>query len=160
MAQVIKSLSQLNSAMDKYCKFAADKMADVAKAKIEEFIRYYYEEYPNPEQYQRTWAFLNSVLRTEPVKVGNTWEVVVYIDTSYMYASTAYDEDGNPYRRERWSMLDTAKSANEGWHGYTVQVGDGIHFWDDAMEEIKEKQLLTDAFVKFMNEKGLKITYK
>ena len=160
MAQIIKSLSELNNAMDRYCKFAVDKMADVAKAKIEEFIRYYYEEYPSPEEYQRTWAFLNSVLKTEPKKVGNGWEVIVYIDTDYMYASTAYYEDGTPYRRERWSMLDTAKSANDGWHGYTVQIGDGIHFWDDAVEEIKEKQLISNAFVKFMKEKGLNVTYK
>lgn len=146
MAQIIKNIAQLQSALDKYAAYAVDKMANEVKKKIEEFIKYYYQEY-TPEFYSRTWKFLNSVTRTEVYKKGNAWCAEVYIDTSIAY-------------KNDWTMEGTAIQANEGWHGWrhAVQVGDS-HFWDDAMEEIHSPEFI-NKFADFLRNKGLSVTIK
>lgn len=146
MSQTIKNIAQLQSALDKYAAYITDKMADGVKTTIEEFIKYYYQEY-TPEFYNRVWEFLNSVVRTEAVKTGNTWCAKVYIDTSITY------DNG-------WTMEGTAEQANEGRHGWyhAVQVGDS-HFWDDAMEEIHSPEFI-NKFAEFLNSKGLNVTIK
>lgn len=143
MSQTIKNISQLQNAMDKYAAYITDKMADKVKRTIEEFIRYYYQEY-SPELYSRTWQFLNSVVRTDAVKKGNIWCAEIYIDTSI-----TYDND--------WMMKGTAEYANEGLHG-NVKVGD-MRFWDDAMEEIRSPEFI-NRFADFLRNKGLNVKIK
>ena len=146
MAQIIKSISQLQNALDKYAAYATDKMADEVKKKIEEFIKYYYQEY-TPEQYSRVWNFLNSVVKTDVYKRGDTWYSEVYIDTSITY-------------KNNWTMEGTAIQANNGLHGWyhPVQVGDS-HFWNDAIEEIHSPEFV-NKFADFLRSKGLKVTIK
>lgn len=146
MSQIIKNISQLQNVMDKYAAYITDKMADGVKRTIEEFIKFYYQEY-SPEFYTRVWNFLNSVVRTDVVKKGNAWCAEVYIDTSI-----TYDND--------WTMQGTAEQANKGWHGWyhAVQVGDS-HFWDDAMEEIYSPEFM-NRFADFLRSKGLNVTIK
>lgn len=144
MAKIIKNINDLEKVLDKYIAFAVDKTADQVKQKIDEFIRYYYHEY-TPEQYQRVWNFLNSVIRTDVKKNGNTWSTKVYVDTSIKY-----DND--------WTMEGTAIQANKGWHGWYhgVQIGDS-HFWDDAMEEIMSPEFI-NKFADFLRKGGLNVT--
>lgn len=141
MSNTIKNLSQLDSAMEKYCYYAVSKMGEKVKKKIDEFIRYYYLEY-TPDQYERTWKFLNSVVKTEPRKINNGFEVEVYIDTSLKYSNG-------------WTMQDTADYANAGLHG-NIKVGE-MKFWDDMLDELP--QIITDAFKDFMASKGINIYY-
>lgn len=146
MSKTIKNISQLQNAMDKYAVYITDKIADGVKRTIEEFIKFYYQEY-SPEFYSRTWEFLNSVVRTDTVKKDNTWCAEVYIDTSIIY------ENG-------WTMNGTAEQANKGWHGWNhaVQVGD-LRFWDDSMEEIHSPEFI-NKFAVFLRSKGLNVTIK
>ena len=146
MAQIIKNIAQLQSALDKYAVYAINRMADEVKKKIEEFIRYYYHEY-TPEFYQRTWEFLNSVTRTDVEKISNGWQVKVYIDTSITY-------------NNGWTMEGTAWQANQGLHGYyhAVKVGD-MRFWDDALEEMHSPEFMS-KFADFLRNKGLKVIMK
>lgn len=143
MSTVIKNISQLQSVMDKYAAYITDKMADGVKRTIEEFIRYYYQEY-SPIFYDRTWEFLNSVVKTEAEKYGDTWYAKVYIDPSITY-------------NNGWTMEKTAEQANKGLHGNT-KVGDS-HFWDDAMEEIYSPEFI-NKFANFLRSKGLNVTIK
>lgn len=146
MAQIIRTIAQLQSALDKYAAYAVDKMSDEVKKKIEEFIKYYYQEY-TPEIYQRTWEFLNSVTKTEVYKKGNAWCAEIYIDTSIKY-------------KNNWTMEGTAEQANKGLHGsyHPVQVGDS-HFWDDAIEEVHSTRFI-NKFADFLKSKGLKVTIR
>lgn len=143
MSQIIKNISQLQNAMDKYAAYITDKMADGVKRTIEEFIKYYYQEY-TPEFYFRVWNFLNSVVKTNVYKNGNAWCAEVYIDTSITY------DNG-------WTMKGTTEYANKGLHG-NIKVGDS-HFWDDAMEEIHSPEFI-NRFVDFLKSKGLNVTIK
>ena len=148
MAKQIRSMTELNSVMEKYCYEIIDKAGQKVKEKIEEFIREYYREY-TPNQYQRVWKFLNSVVKTEPKKTSNGYKVEVYIDTSLVY-------------QNGWTMEGTAVQANRGWHGWyhAVQVSDQ-HFWDDALREVPE--IVADvvkSFIGFMSNKGMNISAK
>lgn len=143
MSQIIKNVSQLQNAMDKYAAYITDKMADGVKRTIEEFIKFYYQEY-SPEFYSRIFNFLNSVVRTNTYKSGNAWCAEVYIDTSI-----TYDND--------WTMKGTVEYANEGLHG-NVKVGDS-KFWNDAMEEIYSEKFI-NRFADFLKSKGLNVTIK
>ncbi len=146
MSQTIKNISQLQKTMDKYAVYITDKMADGVKRTIEEFIKFYYQEY-SPEFYSRTWEFLNSVVRTDTVKKSNVWCTEVYIDTSIIY------DNG-------WNMEGTAEQANKGLHGWNhaVQVSD-MRFWDDAMDKIHSTEFI-NKFADFIRSKGLKVTIK
>lgn len=143
MSQIIKNVSQLQNAMDKYAAYITDKMADGVKRIIEEFIKFYYQEY-SPEFYSRIFNFLNSVVRTNTYKSGIAWCAEVYIDTSI-----TYDND--------WTMKGTVEYANEGLHG-NVKVGDS-KFWNDAMEEIYSEEFI-NRFADFLKSKGLNVTIK
>lgn len=148
MAYNIKNIAQLQAALDKYLYYAVDKIADEVQKKIEEFIKYYYQEM-TPDQYRRLYKFLNSVVKTQPKKVDDGWQVEVYIDTSIEYPSM--------WNGENWNMGNTAYFANMGRHG-NIKVGDQ-KFWDDAIEEIQSPEFL-NKFVGFLQSKGLRITIK
>jgi len=144
LSQTIKSIKDLSSATDKYIYFAVDKVGEMVKGKIDEFIRYYYEEF-TPNRYSRTYNFLNSCVKTVPRKIKGGYEVDIYIDTSITYSNG-------------WTMAQTANYANHSLHG-NFRVGD-MEFWDDAVEEINEGKLLVGAFSQFMKDKGIVIIYR
>lgn len=144
MSQTIRNIKDLSSAMDKYLYYAVDKSGEMIKEKIDEFIKYYYEEL-SPNRYIRSWRFLNSCIKTEPHKIPSGYEIEIYIDTSIHYPNG-------------WTIEQTATYANNSLHG-DIRVGD-MQFWDDAVDEIKEGKMLTDAFIKFMNEKGISLKYR
>ena len=146
MSQVMRNIAQLQNSLDRYATYITDKIADKIKITIEEFIKYYYKEY-TPEFYSRVWNFLNSVVRTDVKRIGNSCCAEIYIDTSITYYNG-------------WTMEGTAKQANQGFHGYyhPVKVGD-MRFWCDALKEIHSKQFL-DQFTYFFKTKGLTVTVK
>ena len=72
MSQVMRNIAQLQNSLDRYATYITDKIADKIKITIEEFIKYYYKEY-TPEFYSRVWNFLNSVVRTDVKRIGNSW---------------------------------------------------------------------------------------
>jgi hypothetical protein len=145
--KIIRNFNDVHSAIDIYAQFALQKVEQLVKDKINEFIRYYYHEYEHPEFYDRQWKFLNSLMSTGIQKIPNGYEVTIYIDTSITYPNG-------------YSMKDVAESANAGYHGWSVQIGDGLHFWDDAMEEIKSNKIITEAFATYLKEQGLNVIYK
>lgn len=144
-----KSLKAIN---DKYAEYACNKVAELVKKKLDEFIKYYYQEY-SPEQYDRTWAFLNSVVKTSAKKQGNTWVATVYIDTSIQYSSY--------WNGEHWNMGNTAWQANHGLHGLNpaIKVSD-MHFFDDAYDEIMNDEHLTSSLISFLKKNGINVTYE
>lgn len=144
MAQIIRSISQLESSMDKIVAFAVDKMADKVKKVIQEYVTKYYKEY-TPELYQRTWTFLNSVTRTDVVRTGNGWQAIVYVDTAIGYYNG-------------WTVLGTAEAADRGWHGWPPHLGmsGGICFWEEAKAIILSPEFKS-MFAGFLKSKGLNV---
>ena len=147
-AQYLKK-GQIKLNNDLYAKYACNQIAKLVKQKIEEFIREYYKEY-SPEQYKRTWAFLNSVVKTEAEQVGNKWVARVYIDTSIEYPSYWGDD--------HWDMGNTAYFANQSRHGNAVISN--MKFFDNAYEEVLNNKHLTSSLAAFLAKQGIKVTYR
>ena len=109
----------------------------------------YYSEY-RPTVYKRTYKLLNSLIKTEVQIVGNELSCAVKIDEEYLNYEYPYTGFFNPsyphnYDGRFASGYDVASWANRqypyddeqgGNHGYTVDVGTGNGFWNDAIEEL------------------------
>lgn len=147
--QFINKKNGLKAINDRYAEYACNRVADLVKDKLYEFIKEYYQEY-TPEQYERTWKFLNSLVQTKAELVGNKWVATVCIDTSIQYPST--------WNGEHWDVGNTAYMANEGLHG-SVKVGDK-GFYDKALDEILSDKHLTSSLFSFMRKQGLSVKYK
>ncbi len=91
-----------------------------------------------PAVYQRTNTFLESLIKTQVVRVGNSLACSVQLDEDYL----KYEYPGNP----DWegnvpaTGLDVAIWANDSahnfTHGYIVGSRTGVAWWSDAMEEL------------------------
>lgn len=147
--QFINKKNGLKAVNDRYAEYVCNKAANLVKDKLYDFIKEYYQEY-TPEQYERTWKFLNSLVKTQAELVGNKWVATVYIDTSIQYPST--------WNGEHWDMGNTAYMANKGLHG-SVKVG-SQKFFDDAYREILSDKHLTSSLAAFMKKHGLSVKYK
>lgn len=147
--QFINKKNGLKAIQDRYAEYACNRVADLVKDKLYDFIKEYYHEY-SPAQYERTWKFLNSLVQTKAELVGNKWVATVYIDTSIQYPST--------WNGEHWDMGNTAYMANEGMHG--DRTVSNLRFFDNAYEEILADKHLTSSLVAFMKKQGLSVKYK
>lgn len=144
-----KSAKSLKAVNDKYVEYACNKVAELVKQKIYEFIKYYYKEM-TPDYYERTWRFLNSLIKTEATKEENSWVATVYIDETIKYPSK--------WKGENWNMGNTAYFANIGRHG-NIKVGDS-HFFDDAFDEILNDKHLTPNLASFLKKNGINVKYE
>lgn len=147
MAKKIRNISQLKRALNNVMFVSLNKMADEVKKQIYDFIKYYYNEY-TPEFYERTYKFLNSLVKTPVYKDGDTWKVMIYIDTSIQYYNG-------------WTVLGTSEAANRGWHGWPPHLGmsGGIHFWDEAKTVVLSPDFMSQ-FAKFLKHNGLNVKIK
>lgn len=147
--QFIDKKNGLKAVNDRYAEYVCNKVAALVKDKLHDFIKEYYQEY-TPEQYERTWKFLNSLVQTKAELVGNKWIATVYIDTSIQYPSM--------WNGKHWDMGNTAYMANEGYHG--GENVSNLRFFDDAYKEILADEHLTTSLVAFMKKHGLSVKYK
>ena len=136
---VIKTYSELYKLMENSLKNALDKSAEEIKQMIEFFIAKYYSEY-EPKQYERTFQFLNSCIKTDVKKDGDSYKVVVFID----YINLDY-EDIVGY--------DGVSMANLGYHG-RPSIKTKTQFWSDSMEELKQGRFIQEEFAKFLRSQG------
>lgn len=81
-----------------------------------------------PKQYERLYKFLNSIIKTDIVKAGNSLSCTVEVDTDYLnyvYPAGATGETVWTY-------------ANMETHGGTVEGQ--IKVWDDTIEMVGGKE--------------------
>lgn len=91
---------------------------------IQEHIINYYHEF-TPAMYQRTWKFLNSLIKTEIVKSANGLSCSVELDKNYL----SYRYDGGE------TGMKVATYANQRSHG-GIYDDDFGQFWNDAMQDL------------------------
>lgn len=133
----------LQSALRDY----VDKAADEVKQIIQEFIQRYYAEY-DPVLYERTYQFLNSVVRTEVAAEAGGASCTIYINTDAMgYTGTG----GAPVPTGK-QVVDWAA---HGIHGGVVMGGSP--FWSDAMQKISDEGIMTIKLVQYLMSKGFQV---
>ena len=131
MAIVIKSMSDLTKILEARIQQALKMTQQEIFEVIQQHITDYYKEpvFRNgtsaiPLLYDRSYKFLNSLIKTDIVRSGGTISCAVEIDSNYLN----YKYMGGA------SGLDIMLSANEQFHGWSIE-GD-IRIWDDAMQEL------------------------
>ena len=131
MAQVIRSMNDLNKILESRIKQALKMTQNEIFKVFQKYITEYYKEpvfrdgtSAIPMIYDRTYKMLNSLIKTDIVKNGNTLSCTVEIDPNYLN----YKYIGG------MSGLDIILSANERFHGWSIE-GD-IQIWDDALAEL------------------------
>ena len=124
MTTVIKSMNGLTRIFESRIQQALKMTQQEIFEVIPEHIIDYYHEY-TPRAYQRTWQFLNSLIKTEVVKSSNGLSCSVEIDKNYL--SHRYDGGA--------TGLEVVTYANQHSHG-GVYDDDFGQFWDDAMQEL------------------------
>ena len=149
MAQMIKSMSELRRILQNRASHALKLTRNDMFKVFQKHINKYYSEY-RPIVYKRTYKFLNSLVKTEVVLIGNELSCSVKIDEDYLSYEYPYTQLFNPSYPHQYdgrfaSGYDVASWANGdfpwddypgGKHGYTVDVGNGNGFWDDAIKEL------------------------
>lgn len=124
MATVIKSINDLTIIIESRIQQALKMTQQEIFKVIQQHITKYYHEY-TPKEYQRTWHFLDSLIKTEIVKSPDGISCSVEIDKNYL----SYRYIGGI------TGLKAAIFANNHSHG-GVYDDDFGQFWDDAMEEL------------------------
>lgn len=124
MARVIKSMSDLTKILESRIQQALKMTQQEIFEVIQQHITDYYHEY-TPHVYQRTWEFLNSLIKTDIIKSSNGLSCSVEIDKNYL----SHKYKGGITGRQ------AAIFANQHSHG-GVYDDDFGKFWDDAMAEI------------------------
>lgn len=144
MTKFIRKPNELYKAMDKIAYNLANMAGDKVKELIDSFIMLYYNNYtPKSNGYIRTYQFLESCIRSDVIKEGNGYYVMVYIDT----ANLDY-EDATGEQVVDW--------ANQSLHG-GMDVGDDTRFWDESMDMIINKGYLVKLFSEYIRKNGLKV---
>lgn len=131
----IKNQKQLADViLEKYVASAMKATQQMVYDAIQESITEYYKEY-TPEVYERTYKFLNSLIKTDIIRVGNTISCEVKIDERFL--EYEYPNGGGINA----TGLDVVQWANRevpgyGNHGGTVDTGRDDGFWDVAMQTL------------------------
>lgn len=124
MATVIKSMSDLTKVLESRIQKALKMTQQEIFEVIQRHIMDYYSEY-TPKMYQRTWLFLDSLIKTEVIKTSNGLSCSVEIDRNYL----SHKYDGGA------TGLEVATYANQHSHG-GIYDDDFGQFWDDALAEL------------------------
>lgn len=131
MAQVIRSMNDLNKILELKIKKALEMTQNEMFKVFQKHITDYYKEpvfrdgtSAIPMLYEREYKLLNSLIKTDIVKNGNTLSCTVEIDPDYLNYKYIGGATG----------LDVMLSANEQFHGWSIE-GD-IRIWNDALAEL------------------------
>lgn len=138
-------MNDLIKAIETEAAKALSQTADYTKSIIDDFIKEWYSDY-TPTVYDRTYQFLASVVRSEVIRQsGNRLTVSVYLDKNLLHHAT--DEEG------------ILQAADSGLHGSIYNhFEDGerhVRLWSDAEQEIRDKELIFDAFENYLKNKGI-----
>ena len=138
--------------LEKYIVAATKSARNNLYKTIQSYIVEYYKDY-TPSAYERTWKFLNSLIKTDVRINGNEIECYVRLDEAYLnYKYPQYDS----YRKAA-SGKDVATWANRGLHGGWIEGNKGVEFWDDALSEYGLNYGFMHDLKTYLKKAGFKI---
>ena len=160
MATIVKNIDELQRLLEQRATFALKSTQQIVYDCIQEsIIEYYHEKVfsggtsSTPKVYDRTWKLLNSLVKTNIVKVGNTIQCEVKIDDSYL----TYQYPGT----EGWDGVSATGldvltwNEENGSHGGTVD-GDW-KIWDEAMRTLGGETGIMAILTSKLKKAGLNI---
>ena len=140
---IFKSIDQLKTYIKSLISTALKNISQKLSEDLKEIIdKEYYDKYPSPKLYQRTYQFLKSATSSEVSMVGNTISVNIYVD----YNSLNYKEiDG----------YTVVNLASRGYHGSLGIYREGF-FWK-TFEENYSEETIKQMIIGELKKAGLKI---
>ena len=133
----IKNQEQLGKVLQSYIASALEKTQIEIYDVIQESISEYYKEY-TPKYYDRTYKFLNSLVKPKVEIKGDTIECEVKIDEAYLryhYPGSNFEYNYPATGRDvtNWANRAVPGAGN---HGYTVDIGRDVGFWDEGIQTL------------------------
>lgn len=115
--------------LEKYVASAMKKTQEEIYGAIQDTIVGFYKDY-TPTLYERTWKFLNSLIKTNVEIKGNTVQCKVLVDPKYLNYEYQHSElYGNAI-----TGLEVANWAEQGLHGGWKKGKTGKEFWMDSYD--------------------------
>ena len=160
MPTVIKNIKDLNKILEQRATMAM-KMAqkDVGECIQESIDEYYREKVFRggtsciPEVYDRTYKLLNSMVKTEIVKSGNTLSCKVGISDDYLN----YKYSGT----NGWDGVDATGRDVLDWNNENGSHGGSVDgnwkIWDEAMRTLGGETGIMAIFVSKLKKCGIKV---
>ena len=128
---------KLQNVMEGAMRKAQLKAYDVVK----DFMDTYYTEY-TPKEYERTYQFYKSLVRSEIKKTRTGFACSIYIDTDSMdYLYHSGSEVMNMINRG----FHADASMNKGSYQTPYDIG-GTAVWDESLEEIERSKFIINTF--------------
>lgn len=152
----VKNQRQLTDAiLERYAASALKKTQQEIYDAIQESIYEYYREY-TPEFYDRKFKFMNSLIKTDIIRKGNSLSCEVKIDESYLHYS--YPNNGG----SQVTGLEVAQWANRdvsgyGNHGGTVDIGRDDGFFDIGLQDLGGKAGIMALLKNNLIKRGLNV---
>lgn len=160
MPTVIKSIKDLNKILEQRATMAM-KMAqkDIGECIQESIDEYYREKVFRggtsciPEVYDRTYKLLNSMVKTEIVKSGNTLSCKVGISDDYLN----YKYPGT----NGWDGVDATGRDVLDWNNADGSHGGSVDgdwkIWDEAMRTLGGETGIMSIFLSKLKKCGIKV---
>ena len=160
MAKTIKNMKDLNKIIEIRAAYALKMTQKMIGECIQESIDEYYKEKvfldgtsAIPEIYDRAYKLLDSMVKTEIVKNGNTLSCQVGISQDYL--NYKYPGSDMPYSLNATGRDILTWNNEDGSHGYTVD-GDW-KIWDEAMRTLSGKDGIMSILVSKLKKAGLNV---
>lgn len=143
---IIKNVSDINKALKIIAEQALKEAEEEVHRCIENFVRQYYSEY-SPTVYQRTYQFMDSIVKTSVKTKGSEIYCEVYIDTNLDYKDATGQE--------------VVEMINQGYHamkkfGASRDIK-GTKVWNESMEFIDKFQIFINTFKESLIKQGLDV---
>lgn len=162
MAKLVKNTKQLEKAMGELMKEALFDASKAVEEIVDEFLRQWYLDY-TPVMYERTSQFLYSCVTSKVIRRGNSYQTKVYIDWKNMHHTKKIMQNGaevtKPLTKSEEHLI--VEYANQGIHGIedSEEGQKPVKFWDDALSEMEQKDIIINAFYDYLKWKGYDVEY-
>lgn len=147
---IIKNPNDLIKILDARVSQALKITQDAIYKVIQELLSEYYHEHvfdgsSIPKKYQRLYKMLNSIVKTDILRAGNSYICTVGVDDNYL----KYTYPGGATGREVWEW------ANENSHGGTVEGN--LKVWNGAIDRLGGEQGVIDLMKQNLKKCGVPI---
>ena len=115
-----KNEKQLKEFLLKKCKVALAVTQEKAYKIIDMHVQRFYADY-SPEDYQRTYQLMRSLVKSDIRSTGSGYEAEVYFDLDYIY-NTGSKPSGE-------QVMDAAATGGHGASGMRIIYSGGANTW-------------------------------